>query len=245
MDLTLVVAVDKRHNEELKHSLPTWLKHRPALRDARMVLAYDRDELKMRDVKWCYGPNVDLQPWPPANCQYKSQRHKMLSAFVFLSSLVDTDYWLKIDTDAIAFHCRSLFPDPAWFDDRPAIVSNPWGYTKPASLLMDTERWALGSKAFDGYEPLRLSPKDGSNIIRHKRIISWVMFTRTDFSRRIAESIETPWVMPVASQDTLFWYCATAWKETIRTVKFKQHGWEHWLTMPNIAGRAAVSMDEP
>lgn len=246
LDCTLVVVVDRKHHEELKHTLPTWKRNRQAVDGWPLLVVYDRHELRESDLDWLWGPKTELYAWPPVGVDetlYRDQRHKMLSAFCFAPAhRVKTEWWLKIDTDAVAQPSDDPFPDESWFRGRPAMVSNPWGYTKPPDIMMRLDEWAARRPQFVGTDPLNLVPEPGSSVLSHRRIISWLMFCRTDFSVLCSQACETFGVMPVESQDSFFWYCAERLGFWINYVKFKRYQWEHWLRLEKIRERAMEAM---
>ena len=141
MNYTTVVGVDAHHLEQLALTWPTWRRHKPSLLDHPMVVFYDTSQLTEAAVCGVVDhPYLKVIPWPLGDAEYLvgdgedrwsgAQRYKMLAGFVYVpAAYVETDYWLKIDTDTIALG-QDDWIDPSWFEGKPAIVSQKWGFTK-------------------------------------------------------------------------------------------------------------------
>jgi hypothetical protein len=175
----------------------------------------------------------------------------MLTGFVYGASLrVQTPYWLKVDTDAVA----NGMPDwinPDWFKDDPAIVSHPWAFTKPPDQLIQLDRWVddhpqMLHRLHDK-PSLNLHPKPGSDRVGHKRIISWCAFFDTSFTKFCVEWARNTcgWGhMPVPSQDGFMWYCAKRLELPIIRTQMKKRGWEQWMTRANIMAASRRAMGD-
>jgi hypothetical protein len=154
MNCTLVTVIDAEHLEQLRMTAPTWVKNKPAILKMRKVLVYDAEQLTEKDARRVFHADKYI-PWH-GNDKYVSQRHKMLSAFCFVpAEHVYTPYFLKLDTDTVAYPHDSEFPDPEWFEGDPAMVAKGWSYTKPANAMLDLDEWADSTQNFKGTEPLR------------------------------------------------------------------------------------------
>lgn len=250
-EFTIVIGVDGGHIGQLRLSLPTWHKCKPSLLNSRLVVFYDADQVPWTEVASCCRPHpsTSYYPWPPPNVEYEndvssrfgsSQRYKMLSGFVHVPPLVvKTPYWLKIDLDTIATGMDDWIEE-SWFDNDPAIVSHPWGYTKPSDQMMKLDYWAQSSNSLQDlyrFKPLNLVPLPGSSVVRHKRIISWVGFFNTEFTRLCSDfASKTCGVgkLPVPSQDGYMWYVAKRLGLLIRRENMKSRGWIHCSSESSI-----------
>lgn len=261
-DYTLVLGVDWNHLRQLTLAWETWAHFKPSLLQRRVVIFYDRHVLTPHDIRSALPTNpkvLDTYAWPPEGCDrssflptnadlasqkwYDPQRAMMLSGFVHVPSLaqVDTAYWLKLDLDVIATG-QDDWIDPKWFASAPAIVSQPWGYTKPPNQMLLLDQWVenykehLPSRLVDS-PPLNLQPVPGSNLVKHKRIISWCAFFRTGFTS-VCSACATVTCgrarLPVPSQDGYLWYMAKRRGEAIVTAQMKGRGFEHHNGNANV-----------
>lgn len=229
IDFTTVVGVDDEHAGELELVWPTWRAHRPEMLVRPLLLICDGArsasdwEGRLRFVD---HPLKRIVLWEQ---EAPTQREKMLSGLVFAAAEhVSTPWYLKIDTDAVSLRACPWIED-AWFeaiDGRPpAIVASPWGYTKPADWIPKLDDWADGVHELRDRPRLNLVSQPGSVRLRHRRIISWLMFGQTAFLRRAAS-----WCggrLPVPSQDTFLWYCASRAGVPVRKVRMSDYGWTH------------------
>lgn len=261
---TIVIAVDKKHLEQLKLVWRTWARHKPSLLRQPMTVIYDdsvsQDEIA--DVLKKYV-NVKFYRWPWHGVDYGGdglskwtdpQRYKMLSGFVHVPAIpgaVDTEYWLKVDVDTIATG-QDDWIDEKWFDDSPAIVSQPWGYTKPADQMMQLDAWT-GAHLHRMPDwiwqrpPLDIIPKEGWKRVRHKRIISWCGFFNTEFTRvcsKLADECYGAGKLPVPSQDGYLWYMAKRGGFPIIRANMKSRGWKHRSSMKGIREAVKEALKE-
>lgn len=256
MDCTLVVGVDSHHLHQLGWSWPTWKKNKPSLLKMPMLVFRDHTQVSEQDVLDVVDhPDLSVVEWPPPGVVYvggndkwtNPQRYKMLSGFVHVPpSHVRTDFWLKLDTDVVAIGCDDWI-ERDWFSGHPAIVCQPWGFTKPADQMLRLDEWAERNKGGASFQlpPLKLAPQEGSDRVCHKRIISWCGFFRTSFTAvasQFAERTCGRGLLPVPSQDGYLWYAATRLGYEVKRVRMKGLGWEHWSTMHNVvlASKRAV-----
>ena len=262
IDYTLVVGVDHKHLLQLQLVWPTWKRHKPSLLTVPMVVFYDRDELRPDHVYYVVDhPNVTTHPWPPEGVEYEGdaddkwsnpRRYRMLSGFVHVpGNVVETPYWLKLDTDAIA-HGMDDWIDWEWFRHDPAIVSAGWPYTKPPNQMLDLDRWVkrepINTKPLSRQFSLNLVPKMGSDRLVHRRIGSWCAFFDTEFTKEmsiVAERTCGVGKLPVPSQDSYLWYCAKRLGREVVRDNMKKRGWELFATMPNIVDSAKRAMEKP
>jgi len=249
IEYTTVLGVDRKHLCQLKLAWPNWCEQKPSILKNRLVIFYDagepvdlalrRDILKIVEEH----PFFTLIPWGHGT-QYQGevgsrwhdpQRHKMLAGFVHVpAAYVSTPYWLKLDLDTIADGMDD-WVDPKWFENSPAIIAHPWGYTKPANQMLLLDEWSVRHHQVlsdDFVEPrLNLVPKsESSGMVKHRRIISWCGFFDTNFTRRAASSADITEgyrQIPVPSQDGYLWYYATRCGLPVLRVNMKSRGWHH------------------
>ena len=220
--ITLVVAVDDVHAKELQLSLPTWVKHKAEISTIECVVLIE--PVTQTDVSFIneHLDNVSYHYLRERNGN-ESQREYMLSSFIHVApKVVNTDWWLKIDTDVVAtFPCRWFELD--WFSGN-AFVASPWKYTKPAGMLDQCDTFFSGDIRRGGNKPEREISKDGKKAFS-SRIISWLMFVNTNFSRELTNRCGGK--MPCPSQDTLSWYYAEMLGWEYLKVRFSKLGWSH------------------
>ena len=245
IDYSLVVGVDAKHLKQLEMVWPTWRKHKPGLLKHPMFAFFDYTQTSEMRVRAAVDhPDMMAIEWPPPGSHYPedpslgkfggSQRYKMLAGFVHVPpAVVNTTYWLKLDTDVVATGVPDWI-DAGWFSELPAIVSHPWGFTKPANQMVLLDQWAEENK-LPG-EPLNLVPEPGSDRVRHKRIISWCGFFHSEFTNycSVLANGDYKYGLPVPSQDGYLWYLAQRTKQGACRCQMKTRGWEHWSTEENI-----------
>jgi hypothetical protein len=243
-DYTTVVGLDDRHARQLTWTWQTWRYFKPSLLDHPMLIFFDRDEVDERWIKDVVDhPDLTTVPWPLDGVEYAGdgwdkwtnpQRHKMLSGFVHVPGMtVETPYWLKIDTDTVATG-QDDWIDPIWFENEPAIVSQRWGFTRPPNQMLDLDSWVERNQEtlpdWAELSPLELAPEPGASRVRHRRIISWVGFFNTEFTRRASIAAVRACgtgQIPVPSQDGYLWYAAQRLGYHVRREGFKSRGWRH------------------
>ena len=264
MNYTTVCGVDLKHLQQLGMVWPTWKKHKPSLLDHPMLIFYDRFciegdvsgvTIKSRIRNLIDHPDLNIVPWPPTGAEYTGgtdkwhdphpQRKKMLSGFVHVPPrYVDTEYWLKLDTDTIATGCDD-WVDENWFAGDPAIVAQKWGFTKPPNQVELLDAWAKKHWIM-GVPQSGLLPPPGKSRLSHKRIISWCGFFRIDFSSKcslIADSTCGYGQLPVPSQDGYMWYMAQRLEQEVKRINVKSRGWMHRSSMRGIADACAEAME--
>lgn len=251
-DFTVVLAVDANTLEELKLTFPTWEKHKPSLLASPWIVAYDDRFVWPEDLEFLSSkvPDLDLFPWPPpwaGEIAYENQRWRMLSAFIHAPvHRCRTDWYLKLDTDAIATG-RPSWIEPDWFQGDAVVVASPWSYTKPASAVEWFDQWGDRHADLKGHprlmqrDDLRFEKrKDRVKHSRH-RFTSWVAFARKDFTRRVS-AMCPHFSLPCPTQDGLLWYCAERLRLPWQAVSFKKLGWAHRCTLDGIKEVVKESM---
>jgi hypothetical protein len=229
-DYSLLIALDREHLEEFSVSFPTWAYHKPELLDLAIVFVCDGDagwntmawHLAIRKILDASNYRGIASVYFTSG-EFASQREKMLTALVTIGPrYIETPYYFNLDCDCIATGKRDWI-DSAWFTDSPAIIASAWGYTRPASMVADFDAWADRFPHTFGTEhtPHTIS----GNVARHKRIISYCMFGRTDWTRRMAELAGDR--LPIPSQDTFLGMAAARNKQKIVKVRMSNHGWRH------------------
>ena len=226
---TAVIAIDSEHADELEAVWPTWVKFHPEILRIPMLVFFDTNGMAKSQLDAIHemmidsGANSQLV-WFTAWDHHSSstQREKMLSAFVFgAPQLVETPYWLKLDTDLIATSPGPLIRDE-WLDGEPAFFSQRWGYTRPSSMLDQLDKWIA---------PLNppnppFTRKIVGDKAKHRRVISYFMGVNTDWSWDVVKMCGYH-RMPVPSQDTIYSHVAERFGHFYRTIDVKAAGWRH------------------
>ena len=260
-DYTLVCGVDAKHLKQLAMVYPTWIKHKPSLLEHPMIVFHDDSVTWAQISKILHPSTKDLRvvSWPFENVEYEGDptnkfldphRYKMLAGFVHVpADHVKTKYWLKIDVDTIASG-NDYWIEESWFDNEPAIISHPWGFTKPPNQMVLLDEWTgahldkLPNWVWQR-PPLNLIPKPGASRVSHKRIISWCAFFNTEFTKvcsEVANEICGEGKLPVPSQDGYLWYMAERGGFGIVRANMKSRGWIHRGTMRGIQSAVEESM---
>jgi hypothetical protein len=243
-DFTTIVAIDEKHQHELKYAWKTWEKTKPEITNARTILIVDDASLDINNNHFIdfiiQKKNVEVFHWNPPNTLYKDQRERMLTSFFPAINLVKTKWYLKIDTDCISVNNNKDWLDPKHYIDDPVFVSNPWGYTKPNNTFDLMDDWGDTKEILKSFPRLNLPYDKNSEIVRHQRIISFVYFGLTEWTKKMMTMCEENgnFKLPFPSQDTFMWYCAERRKELYRRVKYKNFGFEHWHSFGNIKNRS-------
>jgi hypothetical protein len=243
-DFTTVVAIDEKHQHELKYAWKTWEKFKPEITSSQVVLIYDKDTIDLNNNSFIdfiiQRKNVTPFEWKPKEGLYKDQREKMLTSFFPALNLVKTKWYLKIDTDCIATTYDKNWLDDEFYRDNPVFVSNPWGYTKPNNTFDLMDDWGDTKDLLKSFPRLNLPYDKNSDLVRHERIISFVYFGLTDWTKQMMTMCENngDFKLPFPSQDTFAWYCAARRKELFKRIKYKKYGFEHWHSFGNIKKRS-------
>lgn len=226
IDFTTIIGLDLLHVRELECVVGKWREWKSEI-FKRPLLAVcdgrDPDWWRWR-LRFLGHDNLVIRCAGDRPVEW-SQREHMLTSITRSQATVETDWFLKIDTDTHATKAGRWI-DNEWFRGRPAFVSPPWGYTKPASMLIGLERWAKTvSELASLPSPLPDMP-DPEALVKHARIISWIMFGSADFARR-SLSLVSGDRLPCPSQDTFAWYVAARLGLHYLRVNMKRLGWVH------------------
>jgi hypothetical protein len=238
---SLLVAVDDHYLDKLVTTYPTWIACHPEILNMPHLLVYDSLQVRSTDPRFAQlsemaerlalssnrlpPPEWRLVPWVQPEAE--SQRERMLTGLIRCCSAVQTPWYLKLDADTFA-NARTGFYFDRWFRQNPVFIASPWGYTKPADSLDRLDAWASTVPELrDGQAIERqVVLKDGLPWkVNHRRMASWVMFGRTDWT--VWASGLCKGRLPFPSQDTYLSYLAVRTAAPWLTVKFRHFGWEH------------------
>ena len=255
---TTVVAVDTAYEPQLRAAWPTWRRYRPEILEHPMILIVDAFGGPLpawqERLQWLDHPNLKLVPWDwPSGCcgrQYGdrgiSQRERMLTSLVQAAPhVVDTPWWLKLDCNAVAMRRDDWIPQEA-MEREPAIISSPWSYTVPWTWLPTLDDWADEVDSLQRHPRLNLKPKTmppHRDRLHHKRIISFVCWVNTSWSRRVSDFVGYGIQLPVPSQDTYHWYCATREKQEVVRINQKKRGWAHVSRLNSVKNLAREALE--
>jgi hypothetical protein len=245
-ELTLLLAVDESHIEQLATVWPTWTRFRPEFREIPILVSYDAEcsvnELAIHSI--IDNPNVRMLPWRMDNAE--SQRERMLTSFVKAAGQeVKTKWYLKLDTDIVA-SSTGAWLETGWFrtddDGRlPAFISSPWGYSKPADAIEKLDNWADGVDGLARFPRLDIPFDPRKERVRHSRIASWCFFGNTEWTQEVASYAKGR--LPVPSHDTFLFYCAARRGDFYRREKMGDRGWEVVSSMRRLRRRCSEILE--
>ena len=234
--LTVVVAIDNQHLNELLVSLPTWIKYK-GFDKLPFLVIYDPKELHPADDRFEIFKNLNVEyvAFNQPLDVYETQREKMLTALTIMPGLhVKTPWYLKIDTDCVARDDQRWY-DKLWLTNKDySFITNPWGSTRPANAIELLDKWAV--EKFPGVQPLNLPYDPAEGKIKHKRIISWLFLCNTEWSKEMGEHFNHDGIYKLpsisdktykVSQDTVLWYLAELHGYKYKLFNFKSKGWDH------------------
>lgn len=220
MKFTTYVAVDREHWPELELALLSWRKFCPSIIENPLVAIVD-ERFSLPPLS---HPSVqEVRPAIKGGfCE--SQRERMLTALALEPANCQTEWFLKLDTDAVASR-RINWPLDQWGTTDFAFVASPWGYTKPGGWMRDLDEWSVG-KNFTRCKPSRsYSQRGGVEIAKCRRVISYAMLCRTAFAVEVASLCGDR--LPVPSQDTVYWYLAERLGRNYLAINMQKFGWAH------------------
>jgi len=201
---------------------PGWMRYRPELLQRPLIIARDAP-IAPAELDFLEHPNMRSYAW-----NYDGdQRRKMLASFVLLAPrVVQTPWFLKLDTDVIATQANASWCSEDLIAGSPAFVSNPWGYTKPATAINTLDDWGDTVPELAKFGRLKLPFDPTATLVKTPgRIISWCFFGRTDWCSWAAGLCNCN--LPVPSHDTYLWYVARRSDAKFTTVKMTTFGWSH------------------
>lgn len=222
-DITVVMAIDARHLEELQYTWPTWMKFKPEMSALKKIVIYDKNQLTFDKFTIFDGHDIRFIPWDMPGVE---QREKMLTSLVKIPATeVTTKWYLKIDVDTIATAPGPWIKDE-WFATNPVYIAQGWGFSKPADVLKRLDDWGDTVPEISKFPRLNIPYDPKMSRVFSKRITSWCFFGRTDWTRKIWNLCNGK--LPVPSQDTLMYHCAARLGEhTVRT-NMRDLGWGHF-----------------
>ena len=267
-DITVTIAIDRNTAKQLLVSWPTWQKYRPEMWNWPWVIAFDwqpphgllaSDVQKIADIMGL--DNYEAVRWPPVKigpnepmAEYETQRAKMVTSFLWIPTLyVTTEYWLKIDTDALALGNKP-WPLPEWFEPdehsrKNALIASPWAYTKAKGGGGCIGEWAEALECFGDAvcERSRLGLVDhiSGSKIKMPRIASWLSFYRTGWTRRLSVALDHYLGLcksVVPSQDTIAWYYAERSGDRYLRANMKRRSWTNIPSYRRLKAKAEEIM---
>jgi len=203
-EITIVTACDKKYVEQLRETLPNWIKYKHI--DKFQVIVYVNGFRRVRrnkDLEFLKVlPNLKIIPWDLPSAE--NQREKMLSAFVFGPAKdVTTPYWVKMDADSFACNDEPLLiPEMRNY----VLCGHKWGYSwaKHMAVLIPwvNEHPYFASLPKDAFDPKKV---DGRKYYQ-PRLNSYCQFHNTEFVKMAAGLAGDR--LPIPSHDTFLWYIA-------------------------------------
>lgn len=221
-DITLVIAIDRRHLQELKFTYPTWHRFKNEILQFKRLIIYDKNELNENDFKFIINDNTKCVPW---SMDGVDQREEMLSSFILaVSKHVTTKWYLKLDVDAITTKSCDWI-DKSWFADGVVFAAQKWGYSKPSNVLEILDNWGDTVEQLKCYNRLDVPYRPDWGSVHSKRIISWCFFGNTEWTKFVASLCGDK--LPFPSQDTMMYYVAARMKKRFIRLQLKLFGWQH------------------
>lgn len=228
-DITLALCVDSDHLNELKFAWSTWRHFKPELTNLKnKLIIYDAEcEDRLSELNFL-DSSFSLYRFDKKSF-YSSQRDAMLTSWLDGVSQIQTDYYIKIDTDCFAVNYDNKWVDIMNNPKDSVIISNPWGYTKNPERILTLEKWGDKIDLFKSCPRLNLRVNPGSDKVVHPRIISFIGLFNTQWTKQIIQPcwIQDHYKLPDPSQDTFTWYCAQRLNSPISRVSFKKFGFIH------------------
>lgn len=227
-DITIVTAVNPEYAPKLKANLEKWMRT-DGIKQQRFVVFVNGFK-SAKERAFLRHPNIKVVRW---DYPHGNRRERMLAAFVLgVARHVKTDYWMKLDGDT-----EPIVPAFPWPDYRKfTVVSHKWGYTKIKGEDGATGHWfnrldaafspnaPLFKREFDVNKDKRVSHRRHAPDGLPMRYASFCHIEKTEFTRRIAGVINAQGGrLPIPSQDTMSWYCATLWREKVKLVNMKEY----------------------
>lgn len=210
LDYTVCIVVDSHYLAHLRWTSQTWRKFRASMFNRPWAVAYDRDMTfqELDELVAICPHGTKFQEWPPEGVEYPTQREKMLSAWLFLLPwVVETRWWMKIDSDAFAERDEDKWEFDNWMTGDEVACAPAWAYTVPAEYITILQDWGDSHEILRRFDRLPLEVIPGNKTCKGKRFCSWVSLYDTAWSREVAGYCE-PYKAPVPSEDSTKWYVA-------------------------------------
>jgi len=233
MRFTTVIGLDEKYLNAFGKVWPNWSRHRSEIAANPIVFVCDSEAGSSEDwydvVGGIVGDEVEfrIEPWTMSGV---SQREKMLTGlFVVPTYAVNTDWFLKLDCDSVAMRGGEWISDE-WFEDNPAFIASPWGYTKPGRFIRQCEEWSGGKAWLSGLPPVVKEIDNPDSRLKHRRVISYVYFGNTVWHRwawGLVAMDGGEGRLPCPSHDTYASWLAEKTGSFYRRVRMKSHGWGH------------------
>lgn len=273
-DITLCLAVDGNTIQQLAISWVTWKRHHPEMWAWPWLISYDPQTVSpaqltlLGDMLHDHTGSFLFTEWPPLDLypppQYETQRERMVSSFVYAPAVhVTTEWFMKLDCDAICVRPDPNWLDPAWFEPLPEdslhpgernfYIANSWPYTKAKGgggsiadwfIKLDAARQALGlPKGPDFFEYIQ------GNKVSYPRMASWFCFVNARWNRWLAEATGQfcgQCRLPVPSHDTWLWYVVLhgGFPHQTKRMLGKRRGWTNVPRLENLRQRVLGVMQE-
>jgi hypothetical protein len=233
-DITIVTACDPKYIAHLEITYPNWIKYKNINKFSMIVYINGfKNGIKSQELNFLRNnSNIKIIEWdfPLA----KSQRERMLSAFVYGTARdVKTKYWIKIDADAFCLNSNDLIEEEMKDYD---IYGHKWGYTKPYHWIEDLDIWANKLSIFKNTKTIFNPQNVNGRRYCHQRIASYIQFHKTDFVKKAAEIAGER--LPVPSHDTYLWYIAER-----LGFKWKRHNFKRFTGFSNTPHIEKLKME--
>jgi hypothetical protein len=229
--ITLVLAVDRIHLQELRWTWPTWMHFKPELREMPAIVFYDSNQIDPAEASFLeQHPRLRFVPWTwPFG---RDQREKMITGWLHIPAReVNTPWYLKLDTDTTAIAPGDWIKQE-WFNpgpdgQPPVFISSKWVYSKPRHVMDLLDDWGDKVPQLSKFPRLNLAYSSESRVLRHRRIISWLFFGNTQWTREAVSWLGPDGRLPHASQDTFLFYCAKRSRKWFVRERMNKYGWCH------------------
>ena len=262
-DITLCLGLDAKTIEQFIVSSPTWHKFHPELWGWPWFVFYDPAQITQQQVtsavmRLSCPAQLHTEPWNPP-VSYASQREKMLSGWVYgPPAHVTTPWFMKLDADAIAVRACKDWIDSSWFASdqngwHNVWIASSWPYSKAKGGRGDIYDWArwleeAGDQLWPDTPRLGLAEHISGSKIKYPRMASWFSFYRAGWARLAAgwaATVSGYGSLPVPSQDTWHWYCATRHNDRRLSVRKlgKRRGLTNVPSLDRLKARVAEVME--
>lgn len=244
IDYTVVVGIDGSTLRYLELNSRSWKHFHPEMWDRPWIAFYDPSQVSKTQLMDAGVPTgCRCIPWYGDESRYENQREKMLSGHVYVSLKVDTEWFLKIDVDAIAVEAQE-WPKVEWFEDDVVLVGPSWGYWRSKGSKYTLVEWCeiledfgdrhFGTPRMNWVDQIgSWDHRKGPKLRDKNRWVSWLAFQRTSWVRDMADRFAAdygPGMLPVPSHDTSLWAAARRSGAKTRQVGVKP-GWVNRLTL--------------